>query len=228
MLRRGYFEHDGLRFSYLERMASDASGVLLRLRARWMGASDFEDVMSHLPAPWRVIALDQGGHGETEHGGHSVSAHLCDADALFAHLEVYRQVVILGHSFGGMVANLYVAAMPQRGRGLIMEDIDVARDDHDEFMLAWAGHFPSRAALEERVGERLAPYLGRSIRQVDEGWRLTFDPNEVLASNRALNGDHWPERLSHDCPALVIRGQRSRPVNGMGPCSTSWFRVGAM
>lgn len=48
----------------------------------------------------------------------------------------------------------------------------------------------------------------------DAGWRLTFDPTEVLASEAALNGDHWPKWLAHTCPALVVRGARSVPVSG--------------
>jgi esterase len=215
MLQRGYFDHDGLRFSYLERSPDGGAGVMLMLHAHWMGASDFEEVIPLLPIGWRILALDQRGHGETSHGGaHSIDAYLSDIDALCAHRGVTRPVVLLGHSFGGMVANLYTAANPHRVRGLIMEDIDVARDDHDEFMLRWAGYYPTREALEERLGERLVPYLRKSIIHTEAGWRLTFDPEEVLSSEAALNGDHWSEWLAHVCPALVIRGSRSVPVSG--------------
>jgi len=36
----------------------------------------------------------------------------------------------------------------------------------------------------------------------------------VLASSTALNGDYWHVWLSHTCPALVIRGEHSKPVDG--------------
>jgi pimeloyl-ACP methyl ester carboxylesterase len=125
-----------------------------------------------------------------------------------------RPFVLLGHSFGGMVANQYAAARPERVRALIMEDIDVARDDHDDFISPWAGVFPTREALEARIGARLAPYLRKSMKEVDGGWTLTFQPREVLASSQALNGDYWHVWLSHTCPALVIRGEHSTPVDG--------------
>ncbi len=123
------------------------------------------------------MALDQRGHGEKQHGGeHSVAAYIGGIDALLTQLGIAEPVVILGHSFGGMVANLYVAARPDRMRGLIIEDLDVARDDHDDFMLAWAGTYPTRGALEAKIGDRLAPYLAKSMREVEGRWMLTFDP----------------------------------------------------
>ena len=215
MLERKDFTHDGLRFSYLERRGGGEAGVLVLLHAHWMGASDFEDIMPTLPPDWRVAALDQRGHGRTEHGGgHSIDAYVGDLDAFLNQLAAEEPVVLLGHSFGGMVANLYAAARQDRVRGLILEDIEVARDDHADFILQWAGVYPTREALEARIGPRLAPYLRRSMVQDAGGWRLAFDPQEVLASEQALNGDHWREWLAHNCPALVIRGARSVPVNG--------------
>jgi esterase len=50
-LQRGFFHHDGLRFSYL-----DSGGdlpVLLVLHSHWMGASDFEEVAPKLGLHWR-------------------------------------------------------------------------------------------------------------------------------------------------------------------------------
>jgi pimeloyl-ACP methyl ester carboxylesterase len=210
---RRTFEHDGLRFSYLD--TGGTGPLLVLLHAHWMGASDFEDVVPALAEGWRVVGLDQRGHGETQHGGtHSVDAYVGDVDALLAAIVHAGPFVLLGHSFGGMVANHYAAVRPDRVRALIMEDIDVAREDHDDFISPWAGVFPTRDALEERIGARLAPYLRKSMKRVADGWTLTFEPREVLESSKALNGDYWHVWLGHTCPALVIRGAHSKPVDG--------------
>ncbi len=212
---RRTFEHDGLCFSYLD--TGGSSPLLVLLHAHWMGASDFDEVVPALADGWRVVGLDQRGHGETQHGGtHSIEAYIGDLDALLAAIAHTGPFVLLGHSFGGMVANHYAAARPDRARAIILEDIDVARDDHHDFILPWAGVFSTREALEERVGARLAPYLRKSMHQVDGGWSLTFEPREVLASSVALNGDYWHVWLGHTCPALVIRGAHSKPVDGTG------------
>lgn len=214
-MERAFFFHDGLRFSYLDTNAGAPKPLLLMLHAHWMGASDFEDVIPMLSSAVRIVALDQRGHGETDHGGaHTIAAYLGDIDALLTHLRVEEPIFLLGHSFGGMVANLYTEARPGRVRALIMEDIDVARQDHDTFIRDWAGTYSTREALEARIGPRLSPYLRRSMIQNPTGWRLIFDPEEVLLSEAALNGDHWPEWLSHDCPVLIIRGTRSPIVDG--------------
>ena len=41
------------------------------------------------------------------------------------------------------------------------------------------------------------------------GWRVAFDPEEMVRSQENLNGDHWPDWLASTCPALVIRGKAS-------------------
>jgi pimeloyl-ACP methyl ester carboxylesterase len=60
------------------------------------------------------------------------------------------------------------------------------------------------------IGPRLAPYFFDSFRQAPDGWRLAFDPRDMVASQSCLNGDHWKDWLATDCPALVIRGRDSR------------------
>ena len=201
------------RFSYLD--GGDDRPVLLLLHAHWMGASDFEDVAPALADGWRIVALDQRGHGETDHGGaHSIQAYIGDVDALLDAAGINGPIVLLGHSFGGMVANLYAAARPDRVRGVILEDIDVARDDHHDFMLAWSGVYPSREALEERSANAWRRTCGSPCARPRADGRSPSNPQEVLDSKAALNGDHWAEWLSHRCPALVIGGANSRVVSG--------------
>ncbi len=77
-------------------------------------------------------------------------------------------------------------------------------------MLAWEGTFPSREALEEHIGQRLAPYVLDSFRSTPNGWRLAFEPREMLESQLQLNGDYWADWLATRCPALLIRGRESR------------------
>lgn len=211
--QRKTFDHDGLRFSYLDTGGIDP--LLVLLHAHWMSASDFDEIVPAFADTWRVVGLDQRGHGATQHGGtHSVGAYIGDIDALLAAIRHPRPFVLLGHSFGGMVANHYAAARPERVRAVILEDIDVDRPPPQDFISPWAGVFPTREALDDRIGARLAPYLRKSMKKVDGGWALTFEPAEVLASQTALSGNHWKTWLSHTGPALVIHGATSRVVDG--------------
>ena len=99
---------------------------------------------------------------------------------------------------------------PDLVRALIIEDIGVEIADDTSFALPWGGVYETRDALVQKVGARFVPYLEPSFRQTPEGWRLAFDPRETVASQIALNGDHWNDWLASECPALLIRGKDSR------------------
>ncbi len=56
------------------------------------------------------------------------------------------------------------------------------------------------------------PYLVESFRKDDKGWRLAFDPQDMVVSQKHLNGDHWTDWLESNCPALLIHGDRSNII----------------
>lgn len=209
-MRRGSFEHDNLIFSFLD---SGGDGKpLLALHGHWMGASDFEDLAADLAPMWRVVALDQRGFGESDHTDrHALLAYVSDALALLDHLGITAPIPVIGHSFGGIVAYHMAAQHPQRVACMVIEDIGVEiEDDSAPFVTPWAGTYRLREELEAKLGPRLAPYLQKSIQRCPEGWRLNFEPDEFLRSERATNGDHWSVWLASRCPALVVGGRASR------------------
>lgn len=209
-MRRHSFEHDGVVLSFLD--AGGDGKPFLALHGHWMGASDFTGVANDLSPEWRVIALDQRGFGETDHGAaHSMTAYISDVVALLKHLSLTGPLPVLGHSFGGIVAYHLAAAHPDRVAAMVIEDIGVnIQDDSSPFVRDWNGTFRLREALEDRLGPRLSPYLQNSIRRVKDGWTLNFDPAEFLESERATNGNHWNVWLGSRCPALVVSGTESR------------------
>lgn len=213
-MHRHSFEHDGVVFAFLD--AGGGRKPVLALHGHWMGGSDFQDLARDLAPDWRLVALDQRGFGETDHGAaHDLPSYVADAVALLDHLGIDRPVPVLGHSFGGIVAYHLAAARPDRVSAMIIEDIGVVLDDDSAPMVAnWSGTFRLREDLEARLGPRLARYLQKSIRRVAEGWTLNFEPDEFLRSEQATNGDHWPVWLQSRCPALVVSGSESRVADG--------------
>ncbi len=207
-MRREYFLHGGLKLSYLD--AGGAGEPLIALHSHWMEGATFAPLAAALAPEWRVIALDQRGHGDSDHAKtYTRDDYLGDLAALYANLGI-RRAVLLGNSLGGVNAYQFAAKFPELVRALIIEDIGAVINDDTSFALAWAGIFPTRAALEERVGARFMPYVADSVREVPGGWRLAFEPAEMVASQLNLNGDHWDDWLASTCPALVIRGGESR------------------
>ncbi|MEO6147546.1 MAG: alpha/beta hydrolase, partial [Sulfuriferula sp.] len=165
---------------------------------------------AELAPSWRVIALDQRGHGHSDHAkSYMREDYLGDLAALFKHLGI-NNAVLLGNSLGGVNAYQFAARHPEHVKALIIEDIGTIIAEDASFALAWGGTFPSREALAGRIGQRLLPYLLDSFRNTSGSWQLAFDPHETLESQRQLNGDHWADWLATDCPTLLIRGRESR------------------
>ena len=207
-IRRRQFRHDDLTLSYLD--TGGRAQTLIALHALWMEAATYTRLAEALAPEWRVIALDQRGHGHSEHApSYTREDYIGDVAALLEHLEVDK-AVLLGNSLGGVNAYQFAARHPERVEALVIEDIGAAPDADASFVLAWEGTFPTREGLEEHIGQRLLPYLTDSFRSTPNGWRLAFEPREMLESQRQLNGDHWADWLATQCPALLIRGRESR------------------
>lgn len=199
--------NNGLTLSYLD--SGNSGEPLIALHGHWMEAQTFAPLEDCLTPDWRLIALDQRGHGYSDHAqSYWKEDYLCDLDALFAHLGIAR-AALLGHSLGGVNAYQFAVRHPERVEALIIEDIGPTVYADVGFVRSWSGVFQTKQELEARIDIRLLPFLRDSFRSDAEGWHLAFDPNDMVNSQENLNGDHWRDWLASKCAALVIRGEQS-------------------
>jgi esterase len=212
-MKRHTFMHDGLTLSYLD---NGGDGVpIIALHAYWMEAGTYADLAEALAPEWRVIALDQRGHGHSDHTKDlSWNAFIGDLDAFLDHLGVHDPVILIGNSLGGTVAFRYAARNPGRVRAMVIEESPVVEKANLGFMRDWAGIYPTREALAAKIGERLAWSVEPSFRQTTEGWTLAFSPIELADAVNGLDGDFWSDWTATDCPVLLVRGADSRAVDG--------------
>jgi esterase len=111
------------------------------------GGSDVHAVGGFLKPEWRVIALDQRGHGYSDHAcSYTRSDYVSDLAALYDHLEI-RRAILLGNSLGGVNAYQFAARHPDRVQALIIEDIGVVLKDEVSFVLKWKGTFERREEM---------------------------------------------------------------------------------
>jgi pimeloyl-ACP methyl ester carboxylesterase len=212
-MERHTFTHDGLTLSYLDQ---GGDGVpIVALHAYWMEAGTYADLAEALDPEWRIIALDQRGHGHSDHANDlSWNAFIGDLAAFRAHLGVRAPVVLMGNSLGGTVAFRYAARNPDRVRAMVIEESPAEENARLDFMRDWAGVYPTREALAAKIGERLAWSVEPSFRQTAAGWTLAFSPNELADALPGLAGSFWSDWSATDCPVLLVRGTDSRAVDG--------------
>ncbi|MFJ6723207.1 alpha/beta fold hydrolase [Streptomyces sp. NPDC091259] len=197
---------DGRSLSYLD--FGGPGRPLLALHGHFNEGRTFTKLAQALAPDWRVVAPDQRGHGFSDRAADfSRDGYVNDAAALIAHLGL-TQVVVLGHSLGGVNAYQLAARYPRLVSALIVEDIGAEIDDDLSFCLTWPHRVPTRTALVERLGPSVR-YLTDAIREFPDGWGLAFRPQDMVTSVGRVNGNHWEDWLSSDCPALLIHGTRS-------------------
>jgi esterase len=111
----------GLPFRYWESGASTAQPVVL-LHALGAGADDWLEIAKALSDRWRVIALDQRGHGGSARPDSYSFELMRDDLALFIDRLGLLRPVLIGHSMGGTVAYLYAEAFPTSVQKLVIVD----------------------------------------------------------------------------------------------------------
>ncbi|GHC83975.1 hypothetical protein GCM10010349_68620 [Streptomyces flavofungini] len=203
---RKFFTVDGRRLSYLD--FGGSGRPLLALHGHYNEALTFAPLAAALAPGWRVIALDQRGHGESDRAHrYERDEYVADVAAFHRHLDLSR-VAVLGHSLGGVNAYQFAARHADKVSALIVEDIGAVVDCDWSFTTRLPGVTPSREALAAALGAA-APYVECSFRRTEQGWGFSFDIADTVASQKALNGDHWNDWISVTCPTLLIHGTHS-------------------
>jgi esterase len=190
--------------------------MVLALHGSFGRGTVFATLAKRLWGAARVVALDQRGHGLADHGGPFTRGEfVADAAAVIDQLGS-GPVVVLGHSLGGITAYQLAAQHPKLVRALIIEDVGaVMRQPEVSHPVLdvrdWPRCAPTRQELAEAIRARgvlEADYFLRSAVVDEQGWRLLFDYDEMMAVQHHGLGDWWPDWLASSCPALLLHGQR--------------------
>ncbi|MBM3221372.1 MAG: alpha/beta fold hydrolase [Candidatus Rokubacteria bacterium] len=208
----------GVRFHYTEQGARTAPPVVL-LHGVTGHARTWDAEGTSLAARYRVIALDQRGHGDSDpprEMDYAVAALTGDL-AAFA---------LVGLSMGGRVAIQYAATYPTRVSRLVVIDIgpDVAIAGRARVGMVMASA-PERFATIEDVlayqranNPRYSDALLRArvqhgVRPLPDGgftWKYDRGLRDLVRSGRWSDPiDLWPAWRAIACPTLLVRGAES-------------------
>src|SRR6204780_5630889 len=117
----GFVDGSGVRIYY----KTLGSGVPLLLLHGGPGAdhSDFLPALQPMARHCQLVLIDERGSGRSERlkdpKGYTLNHMVKDIERVRKHLQV-RQFVVLGHSFGGILAQAYATRHPNRVLGLVL------------------------------------------------------------------------------------------------------------
>lgn len=215
---RKYFQSGNLKLSYLDYGATHQK-ILLMLHGHMGNARTFSELASRFEG-WRIVVLDQRGHGWSEHPperDYSRESYIIDLLTLIRQELDGQSVHMLGHSLGGINAYQFAARYPELITSVIVEDIGVEiSGDH----FAFVQNLPDRSASPKelrdslvRAGLRNIDYFSASVFEDERGWGFRSDLPGMRISQRNINGVWWQDWLDSTCPMLLIHGSKSFALN---------------
>ena len=114
-------ELNGLTFQYRE-SGEPSLPPIVALHALGNSAESWDQVAAVLGEKYRVLALDQRGHGGSARTSTCTFELMCDDLLYFANAMNLERFTLLGHSMGGTVSYLFSETFPSRIERLIVED----------------------------------------------------------------------------------------------------------
>jgi len=161
----------------------DAPLTALCMHGLTRNHKDFEPMIEALGGRYRFIAVDQRGRGKsdrdpvTEH--YTPATYVGDMLALLNTLGLQR-VALIGTSMGGLMSMIMMKAMPERVRGVVLNDVG--------------------PVFETRGLDRIASYVG-SVEPLS-GW------DAAAASVGRVQADVFPTYTAEDWMAFARRTYR--------------------
>ena len=216
----------GLRFHYLEWGDSGASPLVL-LHGFGSHARSWDHVALALTDRFRVLALDQRGHGDSDRardGDYTVKSMVGDLEA-FADALCPGRFSLVGLSMGGRISIAYTASHLRRVARLALVDIgpEIAPEGlarirttvsnaPEELKSEEQAYRLLRAAAPRYSEPLLRHRLKHSFNRLPNG-KLTWKYDKVLRDQtRERTRDIpnlWPDLARITRPTLIVRGAES-------------------
>jgi pimeloyl-ACP methyl ester carboxylesterase len=228
-MRRRFAARDGLMLSAIDHAGPEDRTPILCLPGITRPAEDFSAIAERHADKRRVIALDHAGHGESarpaETSRYGIPDSLRDVLDAMAALHCPRAVIV-GTSYGGILAMVLAVLRPTAIAGVVLNDIGPTLEDaglqHVEQVV---GRDPALPDLDAAIAHLRASIPPLTLDE--EGWRRfaarTFARGadgllhprwdirlaEVLRANGKAP-DLWPAfgALAH-VPLMLVRGELS-------------------
>lgn len=205
---------------------------LLFLHANGFNALTYRRLLAPLGDRWRVLAVDQRGHGATTFGaepaGRDDWSDLAGDILALAKAADIERAVLAGHSMGATAAALAAAENPAIARRLLLVDPVIlprgqritpaspeAHGDLARGALRRRRDFADRAAALAAYRGRgafagwnefmLADYVGAGFKESGDSVTLACAPEWEASNYRAHGHDAWTALAAYPGPTMILK-----------------------
>jgi len=178
-------------------------------------------VAATFAAPFRVVAIDLSGHGDSGHrDAYDPEQWADEVMAVAGDAGIDGLPVLIGHSMGGFITIVTAARHPEGLDGVIVCDSPVTEADpeisaHDAF--GRPRTYPTVEAAVARFRtvppqdhylDYVVDFVARhSLREVDGGWQWKFDRRIFEQFARGVRGLAVPYLSQVDCRLALLRSE---------------------
>lgn len=208
-------ERAGVRLACLDFGGTGPSLLLLHGLAGHSG--EWREMAASLGGGFRIVGLDQRGHGRSERAPRDVSRHAYVADvATVIEKLSLDPVVLVGQSMGGNTAFLAAAAFPESVRALVVVEAspDGPTPELPGRIRGWLESWPvpfadTDEAHEFFASQGLSPAAWtEGLEHRDNGLWPAFESDVLVECISELaSRDYWSEWRQIQCPTLILTGE---------------------
>ena len=220
-----FVEVNGINLHYLEWGNTDRPTILM-LHGISQQAHSWDFISLPLSVDYRVIALDQRGHGDSDwspNGYYSTDIYVGDIEGVVGAMGL-ENFHLMGHSMGGRNSLAWASGRQGVLKSLTIVDTGPETQRRGQNRIQQFRELPDELDTLDEFASRVMEYTGRnreqtmgalkySIRQRQDGkWTWKYDKAMRVSGFRAPTwtpDQLWDGWRKIDCPALVVRGARS-------------------
>lgn len=204
----------GVTISYVEKGTQGKTPVIL-LHGYTDSWHSFENVISQFSDNYHVLALTQRGHGNSSKSVKDYQIqNFADDVAAFISEKKLKKCVIIGHSFGGLVAQQFALSYPQYTGALVLVSTDASFADNpgipefigeinklsDSISYEFASSFQRSTIYKQIDSAQVEVFIGESLKVPAYIWKAIG--TEILK----INFSSQLEKIS--APTLILWGNR--------------------